>query len=110
MRILTILLLQIFVIAHTTNGQQKKTPARNTNINFAPRYDFTSENVRISNLVANGVLNLGMNIFRHTTSDSDEKIQVISPLSIAGVTALIELGSMERTLEELLGIREQAKC
>lgn len=108
MRVLTILLLQIIVLAHKTIGQQR-TPARNTNINFFTRYDFTSKSIKTSNVVANGILNLGINIFQHTTADNEEKIQVISPLSIAGLTALIELGAMERTLEEFMEIREQSK-
>lgn len=63
----------------------------------------------VPDLVALGVLNLGVEIFKKTTSQSKDKIQVISPLSIAGATSLIQLGAKGQTLIELRKINGQIK-
>lgn len=60
-------------------------------------------------LVAIGVLNLGVDIFRKTAAESQDKIQVISPLSIAGATSLMQLAAKGETLKELRKINGQIK-
>lgn len=70
------------------------------------RNDF---NLSPPELVALGVLSLGVNIFKKTSAESQDKIQVISPLSIAGATSLMQLGARGETLNELRKINGQIK-
>lgn len=72
---------------------------------------FRIKDVELSapDLVAIGVLNLGVDIFRRTAAVSQDKIQVISPLSIAGATSLMQLGAKGETLKELRKINGQIK-
>lgn len=98
MRIFIILLLQIFVITDYTYGSGDRSLKRSTG-------DVSLNQTSLDDLVANGVLNLGIKIFQQTTADSNAKMQVISPLSIAGATALLELGANRKTFEEFVNLR-----
>lgn len=57
--------------------------------------------------VANGILQMGINIFGLTSSASNDDIQVISPVSIAEATSLIQLGAKGETLKELMKLNGQ---
>lgn len=59
--------------------------------------------------VANGILQLGINIFGLTSSSNNDDIQVISPVSIAEATSLIQLGAKGQTLAELLKLNGQTE-
>lgn len=76
-----------------------------TDIDIGNRYNTPTS----AELVALGVLSLGVDIFRKTASESSAKIQVISPLSIAGATSLMQLGAKGETLSELRQINGQIK-
>lgn len=111
-KFLIIVLLEIFL--STTIGYIYNGTSKSENKRFSTRnplgYDFTSSNIKPSDdLVASAVLNLGINIFKHTAAESNEKMQVISPLSIAGATSLIELGANGKTLKELMGIHGETE-
>lgn len=103
---LIIVLLEIFTDYTIGYDHNVTTKIQNRRVwtKTPPTYDLSSP---FNDLVASSVLNLGINIFQHTTGDSNEKMQVISPLSIAGATSLIELGSNGKTLEELRKIHGQ---
>lgn len=107
MRIFIILLLEIFVITDYTNGSgDKRTNGDVEGSSSSNNTNQTSGVLKsLDDFVANGVLDLGMKIFKQTTKDSNDKIQVISPLSIAGATALLELGANRKTFEEFVIIR-----
>lgn len=118
MKILIICLLEILILADKTIGYGQN-PSQNQNLksnnNKKSVYpgdgypNTTHVNKSSQDLVAKGVLDLGINIFKHTSADNKEKIQVISPLSIAVATALIQLGANGTTFEELLEIQGQKK-
>lgn len=100
MRILYIVLIELFVLTDLSDNKKMepiKYYYQNSINKKSPEYK-----------VANAVLNLGINIFQHNYV-SNEKIQVISPLSIAGATALIEIGANVKTLEELMKIHGQTE-
>lgn len=118
MRILIIILLVVlanFTIDGANNLSMSKSWSKKEPQNY---YDFTTPSRKNStyknikspyDLVANAVLNLGINIFQQTARKSNVKMQVISPLSIAGATALIELGANGKTLKELMEIHGQTE-
>lgn len=68
----------------------------------------TSKPLTISDRVANGILQLGINIFGLTSSTNNDDIQVISPVSIAEATSLIQLGAKGQTLLELMKLNGQS--
>lgn len=75
MKILIIVLLQLFLLADFTIGNNYNGTSKNTTRRFSTRnplrYDFAASNIKPSNdLVANSVLNLGINIFQHITGAS----------------------------------------
>lgn len=57
--------------------------------------------------VANGILQMGLDIFGLTSRASNDNIQVISPVSIAEATSLIQLGAKGQTLTELMKLNGQ---
>lgn len=67
----------------------------------------TTQPQTIENRVANGILQMGINIFGLTSAGSNDDIQVISPVSIAEATSLIQLGAKGKTLIELMKINGQ---
>lgn len=123
MRILIIILLEIFVLASYTIGEHnssisQKLATRNYKNRTSNKRDSINPSINNStskykkspnDLVANAVFNLGINIFQHTAQKNNEKIQVISPSSIAGATALIELGSNRKTFKELMNFHGQTQ-
>lgn len=67
----------------------------------------TSKPLTISDKVANGILQLGIDIFGLTSSANNDDISVISPVSIAEATSLIQLGAKGQTLLELMKLNGQ---
>lgn len=68
----------------------------------------TTSKLTISDKVANGILQLGINIFGLTSSANNDDMQVISPVSIAEATSLIQLGAKGPTLSELMKLNGQS--
>lgn len=103
----------ILLIFDYTIGYGQIWPTKNYNNRFSTkiplRFNLPSATNPSYDLVANAVLNLGINIFQHSANESNDKMQVISPLSIAGATSLIELGANGKTLEELRKIHGQTE-
>lgn len=107
--VIIVLLIFDYTIGYDANNGTTRSYNRRFSTKNPLRFDLSSATKSSNDLVANAVLNLGINIFQHSANESNDKMQVISPLSIAGATSLIELGANGRTLEELRKIHGQTE-